>query len=160
MDNQDAAASENQPFARILQKLRFPALTSTQAQWLIILLSLTVGFISQYPGLINKHVIEYDSTQSISWMHQFSDPGLFKDDLLTLFAKSLEPQGYIFLYRAFSYVLDLLLFSKLLSICLFVIAALFLFKFVTSTSNISCLGTNHSVKTFVSKRQLKDTPLN
>jgi len=106
-----------------------------RAEFLIILLAFIIVINSQFSSLINRYVINDDVRQHIYWMQQFHDRGLFRNDLLTEYAKNYQPWGFIFLYYLFSFIADPLLISKILPIILFVLSSLYLFKLVKYLTN-------------------------
>lgn len=98
--------------------------------WIVVLFATLMGTISQYPGLVNPYVVNGDVPQHVFWAQQFVDEDLFKDDVLTEFAKAIQPYGFVFVYRLASFVMDPLITSKILPIALFIVSALYLFKLV------------------------------
>ena len=71
---------------------------------LVALIALAIGTICQYDGLVNPYVINGDVPQHVYWMQQFRDSELFRNDLLTDFARSIQPWGAIAVYRLLSFV--------------------------------------------------------
>ena len=68
-------------------------------------------------------------------MQQFRDGGLFKDDLLTEYAKFIQPWGFYFLYYILSFIIDPINISKILPVILLTISSLYLFKLVKHITN-------------------------
>lgn len=94
----------------------------------IALLALIIGFYCQWQALGQRFVINGDVPQHIYWMQQFNDPELYQNDLLTHFAKSLQPWGAVVIYRVLAPIIDPLLLSKVLPIFLSAASAVYLFK--------------------------------
>ena len=97
---------------------------------LVALIASTIGTISQYPALVNDYIINGDVPQHVYWMQQFRDSELFKNDLLTDFAKSIQPWGAIAVYRLLSFISDPLWVSKVLPIVLLVVSSVYVFRLV------------------------------
>jgi hypothetical protein len=107
---------------------------------LVILLALAAGIYSQSSALVNKYVINDDAMQHIYWMRQFQNQGLFNNDLLTENARYFLPWGFVFLYRAASYLIDPLIVSKFLSLILFPISAMYVYKLLKQIANSNYTG--------------------
>ena len=86
-----------------------------------------VYVFSQWAALTNPYVIGDDVQQQIYWMQKWSDPELFKDDLLTEYAMNYVPWGVQGIYAATYPFINPLQFSSILSGILFVVTAGFLF---------------------------------
>lgn len=95
---------------------------------LIILCALIAGIYYQWPTLANPYVIDGDVRTHLDWMRQFRDPGLFPDDLLATYARNRQPWGIVCLYYFFSFLLDPILFAKILPVILLVIGSYYAFK--------------------------------
>ncbi len=106
-----------------------------QLEVLIILLALAIGIISQFPAFINEYVINDDVRMHIYWMQQFRDSDLFRNDLLTEYAKFFQPWGFYFLYYILSFIVDPINISKVLPVILLTISSLYLFKLVKHITN-------------------------
>jgi len=99
--------------------------------WLPLLVGISasiVAFNAQYEGFFNPYIINGDVPQHIYWMQQFRDSELFKNDLLTEFAKSIQPWGAVFVYRLFASVIEPLFLCKILPVVLCAISSVYLFK--------------------------------
>jgi len=101
----------------------------------VFLLALAVGTGSQYQALVNEYIFQDDARQHIYWMEQFYDRGLFKNDLLTEYARNYQPWGFILLYYIFSFIIKPIIFSKILPIILFAISSLYIFKLIRHLKN-------------------------
>lgn len=109
--------------------------TNINIELIVILLALVIGINSQFSALTNKYVINDDVMQHVYWMQQFRDNNLFKNDLLTEYAKNYQPWGYIFLYFILSFIIDPLILSKFLPIVLLIISTLYMYKLVKYITN-------------------------
>lgn len=95
---------------------------------LIVISAFALGAYYHLPALTDEYVINDDVRQHIYWMQQFGDSDLFRDDLLTAYAKNLQPWGIIFIYYIFSFIASPLTLSKILPIILFPVSALYMYK--------------------------------
>lgn len=102
---------------------------------LIFFLALLCGLNAQSGALTNKYVINDDARQHTYWMQQFSDKQLFRNDLLTDYAKNYQTWGFILLYRVFSFFLNPVFSGKLIPVLLLAIGALYLFKLAALIKN-------------------------
>ena len=109
--------------------------THTRIEFVIIILAIGIGVMSQLPSFLNRYIINDDVRQHVYWMQQFRDSGLFKNDLLTVYAKNYQPWGFIALYYVFSFMIDPMIISKIIPIVLFVVSSLYLFKLVREMTN-------------------------
>lgn len=107
----------------------------TQIEFLIILIASLVGIYSQFPSFFNKYIINDDVRQHIYWMQQFQDNGLFRNDLLTEYAKNFQPWGFVALYYIFSFIADPMIVSKAIPIILLMVSSLYLFRLVKFITN-------------------------
>ena len=97
----------------------------------ILLISGLAVFIFVYahlPALTNPYVINDDVRQQIFWMQQWHDPTLFQNDLLADYARLYVPWGVKGLYWLASFVINPILFSKLLPGFLFVLLSATLYQ--------------------------------
>lgn len=94
----------------------------------VVFLALSMMLYSQKAALFNEFVINDDVCQHVYWMQQFNDAELFRDDLLTEYAKHYQPWGFVVFYRLLSFFMNPLLVSKLLPFLLFAVSALYIFK--------------------------------
>ncbi|MFB0561847.1 MAG: hypothetical protein ACETWM_11655 [Candidatus Lokiarchaeia archaeon] len=109
--------------------------THARIEFAIIILAIGIGVMSQLPSFLNRYIINDDVMQHVYWMQQFRDGGLFKNDLLTVYAKNYQPWGFIALYYVFSFIIDPMIISKIIPIVLFVVSSLYLFKLVSEMTN-------------------------
>ncbi|MGA9754718.1 MAG: hypothetical protein WBV23_06210, partial [Desulfobaccales bacterium] len=103
------------------------AVSRPQLAW-VVLLSGAVFLCAHLPAFTNPFVINDDVRQQIYWMQQWLDPGLFRDDLLTDYARYYVPWGVKAIYWLASWVIGPLAFSKILPGLLFVFLGLCLFQ--------------------------------
>jgi hypothetical protein len=96
----------------------------------VVLTASAVGINSQYPALVNDYIVNGDVPQHIYWMQQFLDGELFRDDILTAFAKHMQPYGLIVFYRVATIAVDPIFASKVVPILMYVLSTLYLFRLV------------------------------
>lgn len=96
----------------------------------VFFIAIVISTNSQYCALSNQYMVNDDVRQHLYWMRQFADGDLFRDDLLTEYSKNFQPWGFIFLYWVLSPVVDPILSGKILTIILFSITAVYLFRLV------------------------------
>jgi hypothetical protein len=97
----------------------------------ILLVSGLAAIIFLYahlPALTNPYVINDDVRQQIFWMRQWHDPTLFQHDLLADYARHYLPWGVKVLYWLASFVVNPILFSKILPGFLFVLLSATLYR--------------------------------
>ncbi len=94
----------------------------TDLAW-VALISGAIFFYAHLPAFTNPYIINDDVRQQIFWMQRWLDPGLFKGDLLSDYARHYVPWGVQGLYWLASWVVGPLYFSKLLPGVLFVFLA-------------------------------------
>jgi hypothetical protein len=94
----------------------------------VALISGAIFIWAHWPAFTNPFVINDDVRQQIFWMQRWLDPGLFKGDLLSDYARHYVPWGVQGLYWLASWLMSPLYFSKLLPGALFVFLAACLFK--------------------------------
>ena len=102
---------------------------------LIVLLAFAVVINSQFQAFVSPYVINPDAFQHTYWMQQFWDSELFRDHLLTDFARSMQPWGVIVLYWMLSHFADPLLIGKIVPVILFPLSSLYFFKLVQHFTN-------------------------
>ncbi len=113
-----------------LQHIHLPKVLPTDL--IVILTSFTIALSSLLPALTNKYIVHNDVNHNIYVFQRFSDPQLFRNDILTEYVQHVQPWGFSLLYRLLSYITDPLSGSKLLTIFLFTASSLYLFKLVQS----------------------------
>jgi len=111
-----------------------------QIEFLIILLAFAIGINSQFTAFVNRYVINDDVNQNIYWMQQFRDNSLFRNDLLTEYAKNYQPWGLVALYYMFSFVMCPIIISKILPIILLALSSLYVFKLLKQITNSNYTG--------------------
>jgi len=94
----------------------------------LIIFSLCFAVFAYYPMFTNTYAIADDARTCTYWMRQFQDPDLFQNDLLTDYAKEYQPWGYIFLFYAFSFLMDPVVFSNYLTVFLLAVSGYYIFK--------------------------------
>jgi hypothetical protein len=104
-----------------------PAASGSDLAW-VLLLSGAVFAYAHLTAFLNPLVINDDVRQQIFWMQQWLDPGLFRGDLLSAYARLYVPWGVKGLYWLASFVVGPLTFSKILPGCLFVLLGVWLFQ--------------------------------
>jgi hypothetical protein len=95
---------------------------------LLLLIYVLVAAASVYvfahrDALTNRYVINDDVRQQIFWMQQWNEPELFRNDLLTEYAKSYVPWGVQAVYAAAAPLMNPVQFSKVLAGILYVVCA-------------------------------------
>jgi len=101
----------------------------------VLLCALAIGIYYQWTALTHPYVTDGDVRTHIYWMLQFRDPELFPNDLLTEYAKNRQPWGIVLVYYVFSFLIDPILFSKILGIFLFIISSFYIFKLGEDTGD-------------------------
>jgi hypothetical protein len=90
-------------------------------------LSLLVYAIAQFTALSNPYVLNDDVRQQIYWMQKWQDSSLYPPDILNAYAQQYVPWGVKIVYRIAAFVMNPLLFSKVLTGIIFVCLGTFLF---------------------------------
>lgn len=109
---------------------RFAGGIKFPVEFVLLLFALGIAFSSQWPALSRPDVMSDDVRQHIFWMHQFRDPALFQNDLLTLYSKNFQPWGFVAVYWLFSFFADPFLLSKLLPFGLLLVSVFYLYRLV------------------------------
>ncbi|MGB6064752.1 MAG: hypothetical protein WBG50_08070 [Desulfomonilaceae bacterium] len=89
----------------------------------VLLAASAVYACAHWPALTNPYVTNDDVRQQIFWMQQWRDPELYRNDLLTAYAKNYVPWGVQGIYRAAAPFINPVQFTKVLTGLLFVITA-------------------------------------
>jgi glycosyltransferase involved in cell wall biosynthesis len=92
--------------------------------------AVVLTFYSQYHAIVSLYVINDDVCQHIWWMRIFREPGLFQNDLLLQYAKSLQNLGILILYKGVALLMDPVSFTKVLPFFLFPVTVWALFRLV------------------------------
>ncbi len=98
--------------------------------WLLIILSLAVAAIAQYPALTNYYLVEDDVAQRLFFIPKLYDDSLFQNDLVTMFSSSpaFNPPAYLLVYYLFGFFLPVAVASKIVPFILSVLTMIFLFR--------------------------------
>lgn len=96
---------------------------STKHKVLLLVIILLAYLLAHWSGVRSQYVINDDVRQQIYWMQKWQDPDLFEDHYLTEYAKQYVPWGVKVIYRAASYFINPVQFSKVLSGLLFLMTA-------------------------------------
>ena len=96
--------------------------------FVIIIVAVMVAIYTQWPGLSSPYVITEDARQHTYWMGNFHNPELFKGDIYVQFDRHLLPLGFKGIYYCLTIFIEPIFAGKLLSVVLYVIAGLYLFK--------------------------------
>ncbi|OGX19465.1 MAG: hypothetical protein A3K83_01690 [Omnitrophica WOR_2 bacterium RBG_13_44_8b] len=101
----------------------------------VVLLAIAASVNFQFPVFTSKYIVKDDVRQHIYWMQQFRDSDLFRNDLLTEYAKSYQPWGFIAVYYLLSFFIDPIVASKIMPIILVVLSSVYIFKLVRHIVN-------------------------
>lgn len=93
----------------------------------VIAASSAVYLFAHQDALTNQYVVMDDVRQQLFWMQRWSDPELFRDDLLSAYARNYVPWGVQAIYAAGARVMNPVQFSKVVAGVLYVVTAVFLF---------------------------------
>lgn len=86
------------------------------------------AYLATRGGFADPYVVEDDVRQHVFWMQRFLDPGLFPGDLIADYFQSVEPAGFIVLYRTMAAIgIEPILLSKLLPMVLGLAATAYCF---------------------------------
>lgn len=96
------------------------------------LLAFGVALWAHHGALTNYYEVDEDVLHHVYWVEQFVDPDLFPNDLLVDYSRSIQPWGFVLLYRILCPLIEPLWISKLLPLALFPLTALLLFGLVKS----------------------------
>jgi hypothetical protein len=105
-----------------------PTRSSRTLHLLYVLVAASAVYVfAHWPALTNPYVINDDVRQQIFWMQQWQDPELYRNDLLTEYARNYVPWGVQAIYKAAAPFANPVQFTKVLTGLLFVITAGFFF---------------------------------
>jgi len=93
----------------------------------VVAASSAVYLFAHQDAITNPYTINDDVRQQIYWMQQWQDPDLFRDDLLTRYARNYVPWGVQAIYAVGARFMNPIQFSKVVAGILYVATALFLF---------------------------------
>ncbi len=97
---------------------------------LVVCLAALTWLYSQSAIFSNPYLVNGDTAQHVAWMQQFRNPRLFQHDLLTTYARTIQPWGLVSFYRLGALVLDPVQVSRFLSLLLFAASALLVYRWV------------------------------
>ncbi len=83
--------------------------------------------MGHWTAIVDPYVINDDVRQQLYWMQKWSDEEIFKDDILTDYARYYVPWGVKAVYRFGALFMNPVQFSKVVTGILFVITAGFIF---------------------------------
>jgi hypothetical protein len=92
-----------------------------------LIAALTVYVMGHWSAIVDPYVINDDVRQQLYWMQKWSDEEIFKDDILTDYARYYVPWGVKAIYRLGSLFMNPVQFSKVVTGVLFIITAGFIF---------------------------------
>lgn len=90
----------------------------------------------QLPTLRDYHTVDDDTCQHIYWMAEFHDKGLFQDDLQTRFAKFVQPRGFVAIYWLASFLVEPIIFTRVLPFILALVSVCFFLRFGRSKNSL------------------------
>src|SRR5262245_14716591 len=94
--------------------------------WLSIAFGVLTAVIACLPAISTLYVVQDDARQHVFWMEQFRDPGLFPNDLIADYFRSVAPAGYTLFYRgAAALGISPLVFAKIVPLLLSALCAYF-----------------------------------
>ena len=93
----------------------------------VVATAVFVFVVAHWDALTSPYVINDDVRQQVYWMQSWLDPELYRNDLLTEYAKNYVPWGVQAVYAATAVLVEPLYFSKILTGILFVSTACLLF---------------------------------
>ena len=99
--------------------------------WLYVaasVLALLLIYRFQLPALRDYYTVDDDTCQHIYWMAEFHQRSLFQDDLQTRFAKFVQPKGFVAVYWLASFLVQPIIFTRVLPFILAPICAIFLLR--------------------------------
>lgn len=96
----------------------------------LLLVSLGISIYVDYPFLKNRLLIDDDLRTTTYWMPKFQDPELFNDYISKRMIQNSYRYslGYVLLYYITSFIMEPILFSKILPLILVPLTAYFFFK--------------------------------
>lgn len=106
-----------------------------ESELAVALLSGAIFVVAHFRALVNPFIISDDVRQQIYWMQQWQDPGLFRGDFLTDYARHYVTWGVKGLYWLASWGISPLYFAKLLPGVLFIFLAVCLYRIGASLSD-------------------------
>lgn len=95
-----------------------PSATGSKGMALAVAATGLLSVSAQWPGLVNRYVVNDDVRQQLFWMRRWIEPQLYPPDILNEYARSYVPWGVQGLYRLGALACDPLYFSKFVAIAL------------------------------------------
>jgi hypothetical protein len=146
----------NDRLAKLLTRPQARTPSAVTIFWFV--LSLAYAFYCSYlwtwRAFKNQYVIQSDARQVVTWMLRFTDPDLFKNDLIANYYLSANTDGFTLLYRAMAELgVDPITLSKILPMIIGLAATVYCFALfinilpVPAGAFISCLLLNQHLWT-------------
>ena len=146
----------NEHLAKLLTRPQTRSLSAMTILWFV--LSLAYAFYCSYlwtsKAFKNRYVIQSDARQVVTWLLRFTDPDLFKNDLIANYYLSASTDGFTLLYRAMAEIgVDPITLSKILPMIIGLAATVYCFALfiqilpVPVGAFISCLLLNQYIWT-------------
>jgi len=95
---------------------------------LIIIIGTILFFIYQYPAIFNNNLINDDVRVHYYPVYKIKDPSLFKNDITTDIFIFETPKLFLYTIYIFSYLIDIIILSKLISYIIYLLIAYFAYK--------------------------------
>ncbi len=105
-----------------------PIFVNIIINFLIFITVLTISFYLQREIFSSKYTYADDAEQHMYFLYQIKNPNLFKNDLLTEYAKYYQSPGYLVFYFTLSYFFDPLLITKISGVVLYALCLFLIFK--------------------------------
>jgi len=99
-------------------------------------LALLLIYRLQLPALRDYYTVDDDTCQHIYWMAEFRQRGLFQDDLQTRFAKFVQPKGFVAIYWLASFLVQPIVFTKIIPFILALICSCFFLRLGRSEQSL------------------------
>ena len=146
----------NDYLAKLLTRPQTRSLSAMTIFWFALSLAYAFycAFLWTAKAFKNQYVIQSDARQVVTWMLRFTDPDLFKDDLIANYYLSANTDGFTLLYRAIAELgVDPITLSKILPMVIGLAATVYCFALfiqllpVPAGAFISCLLLNQYIWT-------------
>jgi hypothetical protein len=114
---------------RLRQFLTDPKASPTP--WLVLSLAFAAYYalLGMRQAFQSEYVVQDDAREYVFWMQRFIDPGLFPNDLIAEYFRSITPPGYAAVYQFMAqFGIDPLTFSKILPLLLSLTLTVYGFK--------------------------------
>jgi hypothetical protein len=119
------------PLSQLRQFVTSSGNKSLERFWLALSLAFAAYYalLGMRQAFQSAYVVQDDAREYVFWMLRFIDPGLFPNDLIADYFKSVTPSGYAAVYQLMAQVgIDPLTLSKLLPIALGLLLTVYGFK--------------------------------